>query len=216
MIKIIIADDHKIFSDSLKLLIQSYGKYKVIAQVNDGNELIEVLEEKLPDIVLLDINMPIMKGDEAAKIINKKYPSVKILVLSMDGNQASLNMMIEIGIKGFMLKESSSSELEIALDEVYHNGTYFSQELLKRIVFKDVPKLKEINKPKDIISKREVEILKLICMGWSNIEIGKSLFISSRTVEIHKGHILSKTKCKNSVNLVIYAIKNKIVEIDVD
>ena len=216
MIKIIIADDHKIFSDSLKLLIQSYGKYEVIAQVNDGKELIEVLDEKLPDIVILDLGMPFMNGDEAAKIINNKYPSVKILVLSMDGNQASLNMMIEIGIKGFLLKQSSSEELEIALNEVYHNGTYFSQELLKRIVFKDVVKSQEIKETKELISKREIEILKLICMGWSNIEIGKSLFISSRTVEIHKGHILSKTKCKNAVNLVIYAIKNKIVEIDVD
>ncbi len=216
MIKIIIADDHRIFAEGLKSILKAFNKYEVIDVANNGQELLEILTSKLPDIILLDLNMPIMRGEEAALTIVKKYPSVKILVLSMEGDETSLNMMIRIGIRGFVLKQSSSNELEIALDEVYHNGSYFSQELLKSIVFKKTETVEKKRKSSSELSNREVEIIKLLCLGWSNIEIGKQLFISPRTVEIHKGNIFAKTKSKNTINMMLYAIKHKIVEIDLN
>ena len=216
MIKVIIADDHRIFREGLKELLISYGKYEIIGEVSNGVELIEMLANQLPDIILLDISMPVMDGHEAAEIINKTYPNVKILVLSMFGDETYYYQMIEHGVKGFILKESSSFELESALDEVSKNGSYFSQELLRRIIFKAADKVKKSAKVINELSKRELEILKLICEGMSNNEIGDILYISPRTVEIHKAHILEKTHSKNTVNLILYAIKHKIVEISND
>ena len=216
MIKIIIADDHRIFREGLRELLQSTGKYDVIAEASNGEELIEKLANTLPDIILLDISMPVMDGHQAAQIINTKYPSVKMLVLSSYGDETSYYKMIEAGVKGFILKESSSAELEIALGEISQSGSYFSQELLRRIIYKTADKARKITKFISDISKRELEILKYICEGLSNDEIGAKLFISPRTVEIHKAHILEKTHSKNTINLILYAIKHKIVEINED
>jgi len=216
MIKIIIADDHRIFREGLKELLRSSGKYEVIAEASNGVELIGLLAEKLPDIILLDIAMPIMGGAEAAKIINKSYPLVKILVLSMFGDESSYNQMIEAGVKGFIIKESSSTELEIALEEISQNGSFFSQELLRRIIYKSADKAKKTTQILNDLSRRELEILKYICQGLSNDEIGTRLFISPRTVELHKAHILEKTNLKNTINLILYAIKHKIVELAID
>lgn len=213
MIKIIIADDHKIFIQGVKALLNLFGKYEVIAEAHNGAELLEILEEKIPDIIILDLGMPIMRGDEAAEVIKKKYPSVKILVLSMIGNEESLNKMIRIGVEGYVLKESSGSELEIALDEIYINQSYFSQILLKNIAFKPIEQSSKKTKAKELLSKREIEIIKLICLGLSNIDIGKELFIAPRTVEVHKAHIIEKLRCKNTINMILYAIKNHLVDI---
>jgi len=214
MINIIIADDHRIFREGLKELLQASGKYEIIAEAANGLELIEKLAIKLPDIILLDISMPVMDGHQAAQIISNKYPDVHMLVLSSYGDETSYYKMIEAGVKGFILKESSSSELEMALVEICQNGSYFSQELLRRIIFKSDDKAKSVSKFVNDLSKREMEILKYICEGLSNDEIGLKLFISPRTVEIHKAHILEKTHSKNTINMILYAIKHKIVEIN--
>jgi len=133
MIHIIIADDHEIFREGVRELISSSGKYDIIAEASNGVKLMELLAEKLPDIVLLDIFMPLMNGYEAAEIIKMKYPSVKIIVLSIFGDEGTYNKMLEAGVKGYVLKESSSEELEIALDEVSENRSYFSEELMRRV-----------------------------------------------------------------------------------
>ena len=135
MIKIIIADDHKIFREGVNELVSSIKGYEIIAEASNGVELMELLADKLPDIVLLDIFMPMMNGYTAAEIIKIKYPSVKILVLSIFGDEGSYNKMIKAGVKGYVLKESCSDELEIALDEVSQNRSYFSEELMKRVGF---------------------------------------------------------------------------------
>ena len=134
MIKIIIADDHKIFREGLKELLGSYGKYDVIAEAANGVELIELIAGNLPDIILLDIFMPLMDGFKVAEIIRSKYPSVKVLVLSMQVNTDTYNKMLKEGVKGYILKESASNDLETALDEIYRNGSYFPKELLNKII----------------------------------------------------------------------------------
>jgi len=214
MIKIIIADDHRIFRDGLKELLKSSENIEIIGEVANGKELIEILTGKTPDIILLDISMPVMDGLEAAELITKMYPEIRILVLSMFGDETYYNKMIEAGVKGFILKESSSKELIVAIEEIFQGGAYFSQELLRRIIMKKTDKAKMVSEAEMLLSRREMDVLKSICRGLSNEEIGEKLFISPRTVEIHKAHILEKTKCKNTINLILFAFRNRLVQIE--
>jgi len=133
MIKIIIADDHRIFREGIRELVSSFSRYEVIAEASNGIELMELLTDKLPDIILLDIFMPQMDGYQAAEMIRKKYPTVKVLVLSIFGDEGSYAKMIQAKVKGYVLKEDCDKELEIALDEVSQNRSYFSKELLRRV-----------------------------------------------------------------------------------
>lgn len=203
----IIVDDHKIFRESLTFVLESNANVKVLAQANNGKELIEVLGHTFPDIVLLDIEMPVMDGVETTREALKLYPDLKILVLSMHKDEEFYSSMIDMGVKGFILKESDTEEVIKAIDEIVKGSLYFSQELLLGL----------LKKRKDNIcielTPREQEVLALIAKGLSNIEIGEKLFISARTVEKHRAELLLKTESKNSISLVVYAIKNGLVTI---
>ena len=214
MIKTIIADDHRIFREGLKELLKSDENIQIIGEVANGKELLDMLTTEIPNIILLDINMPVMDGAEAAVQISKLYPDIKMLVLSMAGDETNYNKMIEAGAHGFLLKESSSRELLIAIEEIHHGGAYFSQELLRKIIMKKTEKVKKTNDAANLLSKRELDVLNNICQGMSNEEIGNKLFISPRTVEIHKAHLLEKTNSKNTINLILFAFRNKLVQIE--
>ncbi len=206
-VRAIIVDDHKIFRESLTYVLESQANIKVIAQANNGLELLSTLKHTKPDIVLLDIEMPIMDGVEATREAIKLYPDLKILVLSMHKDEEFYSSMIDLGVKGFILKESDTQEVIKAVDEIVKGSLYFSQELLLGL----------LKKRKDNVclelTTREQEVLALIAKGLSNIEIGEKLFISARTVEKHRAELLLKTDSKNSVSLVVYAIKNGLVAI---
>lgn len=212
MIKIIITDDHKIFREGLKTLLEKIGKFEVIAEASNGQELIDILPYKKPDIILLDINMPVMDGTEAAQIICRDYPDIHILVLSMFGDEEYYHKMIQIGAKGFILKETGCKELEKALEDIYNGDCYFSQDLLRRIIYKTSTEPQNIYQLKNQFTKREKEVLYYICNGNSNQEIANILNISIRTAEIHKAHLLEKTAAKNTINLILYALKYKLME----
>ena len=203
----IIVDDNKIFRESLTYVLESQANINVIAQANNGLELLSILKHTKPDIVLLDIEMPVMDGVEATREAIKLYPDLKILVLSMHKDEEFYSSMIDLGVKGFILKESDTQEVIKAVDEIVKGSLYFSQELLLGL----------LKKRKDNIcvelTTREQEVLALIAKGLSNIEIGEKLFISARTVEKHRAELLLKTDSKNSVSLVVYAIKNGLVTI---
>ncbi len=206
-IRAIIVDDHKIFRESLTYVLESQANINVIAQANNGLELLSILKHTKPGIVLLDIEMPVMDGVEATREAIKLYPDLKILVLSMHKDEEFYSSMIDLGVKGFILKESDTQEVIKAVDEIIKGSLYFSQELLLGL----------LKKRKDNIcielTTREQEVLTLIAKGLSNIEIGEKLFISARTVEKHRAELLLKTESKNSVSLVVYAIKNGLVTI---
>lgn len=206
-INAIIVDDHKIFRESLTYVLESQANINVIAQANNGLELLSILKHTKPGIVLLDIEMPEMDGVEATREAIKLYPDLKILVLSMHKDEEFYSSMIDLGVKGFILKESDTQEVIKAVDEIIKGSLYFSQELLLGL----------LKKRKDNIcielTTREQEVLTLIAKGLSNIEIGEKLFISARTVEKHRAELLLKTESKNSVSLVVYAIKNGLVTI---
>lgn len=213
--KIIIADDHTLFRNGLKLLINSKEEFRVTAEVSNGIELLEALSKEAFDIILLDISMPEMDGFEAAARIKDLYPEIPIVTLSMYGEEEYYFKMVGLGVKGFLLKNSDFDEVYNALLTTSSGGTYFSQELLVNLVnnFQVASSSPNQEQDNDSLSEREIEVLVLICKGYSNKEIGDQLFISKRTVDKHRANILDKTSCKNTANLVVYAITNNIVEI---
>ncbi len=205
--KAIIVDDHKIFRESLAFMLANQANIEVMAQANNGKEFIDLLKESKPDIVLLDIEMPVMDGVEATRQAVMIHPDLKILILSMHKDEEFYSSMIDLGVKGFILKESDSSEVKKAIDEILDGNLYFSQDLL-------VSMLKKRKDAKLVeLTQRENEVLALIAKGLSNAEIADKLFISARTVEKHRAELLLKTESKNSISLVVYAIKNGLVSI---
>jgi len=211
--KIIIVDDHLIFRQGLTSIITSENIATVIGEASNGIEFIELISKMKPDIVLMDIDMPHMNGLDATEKAIKLIPELKIIVFSMFSDEEYYHKMIERGVKGFILKTSGINELENAIHEVMKGESYFSNELLRKIISNFEQQTNNEQSKKEILSEREIEVLQQICLGLSTDEIGKKLFISPKTVKTHKSNLLAKTISKNTPALILYAIKNKIVEI---
>jgi DNA-binding NarL/FixJ family response regulator len=208
--KILLVDDHTLFRNGLKMLLDTIPGYEVAGEASNGREFLEIIREQHFDVVFLDIEMPEIKGIEAAKIATSIDPDLKIIALSMYGDEEYFDQMLDAGAKGFLLKNTDLQEVKTAIDVVMNDGSYFSQELMQTLI----RNLKFTKEHKEIgceFSEREIEILILICEGHSNQEIGDRLFISKRTVEKHRANILAKSNCKNTAGLVIYAIKNQFI-----
>jgi len=204
---IIIVDDHRLFRSGLRYILDASNKYAVIAEASNGLELINLLETTKPQLVIMDINMPKMNGIEATRISLSKYPDLKIIILSMYGEIEYYYTLLDYGIKGFILKDADNEEFFLALNKVLSGETYFSQGLLLNIIHES--SLADPIK----LSRREIEILGLISQGLSNQEIAGVLYISQRTVERHRTHLLEKTGSKNSIRLIIYALKHNLISI---
>ncbi|MFI3321738.1 MAG: response regulator transcription factor [Rikenellaceae bacterium] len=212
--RVMVADDHALFRHGLKMLINNNPKYDVVAETSNGVELLEYLKTDSVDVILLDIAMPIMDGIEAASHIFSLYPDTAIITLSMYGEEDYYFKMVSLGVKGFLLKSSDINEVYTALDSVVSGGSYFSSELLDNLVNNLRPSaIIPAIESDEILSQREREILLEVCRGLSNQEIGDKLFISKRTVDKHRANILLKTGCKNTANLVMFAIRHRLVEI---
>jgi len=210
--KVMLVDDHKLFRKGLRMLIDTLNRFEVTFEASTGVEFLEILNHDVPDIVMLDIAMPEMDGIEAARLALLKYPDLKIITLSMFGEQDYYFKMVDAGVKGFLLKNSDFTEVKMALETVIEGGNYFSRELLMNLVnsLKNSP---EELTPDSPLSDREKEIILLICKGMSTQEIADSLCLSKRTVDSHRANILLKTGCRNTASLVVYAIKEKLVEL---
>jgi len=206
-IKIIIVDDHQLFRNGLKYILSQNEGFEIIGEASDGAQFLELLKYITPDIVLMDINMPVLNGIEATKRALKQHPELKILVLTMFSEQEYYNHMIEIGAKGFILKDADNSELITAIQRISQGYTYFSQQLLLQLI-RNKTQDNSIN-----LTDREQEVLEQICIGFSTQEIADKLNISLRTVERHRSNLLMKTESNNSVKLVVYAIKHNLVKI---
>jgi len=208
---IIIVDDHLIFRQGLKSLITAEKFAHVIGEASNGKEFIELLSHLKPDLVLMDIDMPHMNGMEATQKALELLPDLKIIIFTMFSDEEYYYKMIDLGVKGFILKSSGINELDKAIQDVMMGESYFSNELLRKII--NNFGRKNISKPVDnaSITSREMEILQQICFGFNNEEIGQKLFISSKTVKSHRSNLLEKTKCKNTPGLIFFALKNKIV-----
>ncbi len=211
--KLYLVDDHQIFREGLRNLIEIEGIGEVVGESNNGKDFIDKIENIDVDLVLMDISMPIMNGIEATKLAIEKKPELKVIALSMNGDEDYYYKMIEAGVKGFLLKDSGIKEIERAIFTVIDGDSYFSNELLRRIISNLAKPSDKKNESDSLLSGREKEVLIEICNGLTNDEIAEKLFISAQTVKGHRSNLLSKTNCRNSASLVMYAIKNKIVEL---
>ncbi len=210
-INVIIVDDHKIFRNGIKLVLGKYENMQITAEAENGKEFLAMLKQQNFDVVLMDIKMPVMNGIEATRQAMAKFPDTRIIILSTFGEENYLEKTIEAGARGFLLKNVEPDILKLAIDAVYSGKNYFSPELMPYFTHKYLSQ----SNPDDAlaITKREQEILQLIAKGYTNQEIAEKLFISVRTVDTHKSNLISKTGSKNTVNLLIYAIKMKLVKI---
>ena len=210
-IKIFLVDDHNLFREGLRFLFSNNDMISEIHEAENGEDLLRNLLNVKPDIILMDIDMPVMNGIEATKEALNIYPETKIIALSMYGNENFYSDMIDAGTKGFLLKNSKFEDVQQAIIDVNEGKNYFSPEILEAII-KNLNKKKH-KKTNTDLTEREIEVLYNICKGLSNQEIADFLHISKRTVDKHRENILLKTQSKNTAGLVIYAIKNEIFEV---
>ena len=206
--KIFIVDDHEIFRKGFAMVVSTFDNIELCGEASNGKEFLEAIEKVDADLVFMDIKMPVMTGIEATKAALEIKPELKIVALSMFGEEKYLQSMIEAGVVGFLLKNIKREELEIAVKLILEGKNYYSEELLSFFTKKYIS-----NKPDADISKRELEVLQLIAKGFTNQEISDKLFISLRTVEGHKTNLIQKTGSKNIVNLLMYAMKNNLIEL---
>ena len=213
MVRIALVDDHSLFRRGLKMLLTSYSDFEVVAEASSGEEFLELMDTAQPDVVFMDYSMGGMNGAETTERALERMPELKVISLTMFGDNAYYSRMASSGAKGFLLKDSELDEVVEAVSTVCDGGTYFSALLLESIS----QSLRSVEglpiDEHDMLSDREVEILVGICQGLSTQEIADRLFISKRTVDKHRANILEKSGCKNTASLVVYAIKNGLVEV---
>jgi len=210
---ILIVDDHLIFRQGLKSILTSENIANIIGEASNGMELLKLLSHVKPDLVLMDIDMPQMNGLDATEKALDLMPDLKIIAFSMFSDEEYYYKMIDRGVKGFILKTSGINELENAIQNVMLGDTYFSNELLRKIIINLGHPTNGKSTLQENLTDRETEILQQICQGLTTEEIAEKLFISPKTVKSHKSNLLEKTACKNTPALILFAIKNKIVEI---
>jgi len=192
-----IADDHKIFRQGLRLVLQDDPELHCIGEAANGLELLELLAVQEPAIVLLDLKMPDMDGIEATKQIRLRFPEVKIIMLTMHNDESLILHMMELGVNGYLIKNADAAEIIKAMHVVAETNYYFN-ELVSTTLLKEAVKLTE----------RELQVLRLICAEQTATEIGAVMFLSPRTVEGIRATLLEKTGAKNTAGLVLYAVRN--------
>ncbi len=211
-LKVILADDHQIVREGIAHLLESFGNMEIVGQAGDGHEAIRITVELQPDILILDITMPKLRGVEVISEVRSHSPKTKIIILSMHNKEVYIKECMKNGASAYLLKESAVNELKSAIDYVIHDQIYLSPAISKGVV-KDwlTPQTVEDASP---LTVREKEILKLLAEGHSNKEIAAMLFISPKTVETHRHRINEKLNLGNVADLVRYAIKEGLITLD--
>lgn len=212
-VRIALVDDHTLFRTGLVGLLSQHPNYEVVADVGSGEEFLAILPTLDVDVVFMDISMPGIDGSETTRRALAERPELRIITLSMYGDEHFYSLMVECGASGFLLKDSDIEEVYAAIDSAVNGDSYFSSALLDSLTRNMSRLATTVSNEEDALSEREIEILVEVCRGLSNLEIADKLFISKRTVDKHRANILEKTGCKNTANLVVYAIKNHLVEI---
>lgn len=210
--KIALVDDHTLFRTGLAGLLAQHDGFEVVADVGSGEEFLAMLPSLDVDVVFMDISMPGIDGAETTRRALAERPELRIVTLSMYGDEHYYTRMMESGASGFLLKDSDIEEVYNAVEVTMAGDSYFSSALLGTLT-RNMSMLAVEEPDEDQLSNREVEILVEVCRGLSNQEIADKLFISKRTVDKHRANIMEKTGCKNTANLVVYAIKNHLVDL---
>ncbi|MBN9349559.1 MAG: response regulator transcription factor [Chitinophagaceae bacterium] len=214
IIKVAIADDHQIFRKGVILSLKPYPNIQFLFEAENGDELIKGIERERPDIVLLDLKMPVKDGIETTKYLNKNFPEVRILILTMFEDERFVGHLMEIGANGYLLKNTEPTEIRQALNDVMKNGFYLNNFVNRVLIKKNYAKQKfspNLNS-EIVISDKEKEVLSLVCMEFTAQEIAQKMDISPRTVEAIKDRLMERFGVKNSVGLVFYAMKNSLID----
>ncbi|NHB70001.1 response regulator transcription factor [Perlabentimonas gracilis] len=206
-IKTIIVDDHRILRDGIKALLKEMPNVELVGEAANGKELLPMLRDCTVNLILMDINMPEMNGIDASREALRICPDVKIIILSMHDDIQYYDSIVQLGVDGFLLKESSYDELEKAIESVFDGRPYFSQELLLKLL-----KSKR-QEPEIVLTRRERDVLQLICQGLSTSEIAAKLFLSVSSIEKYRAELLLKTNSPNSTALAVFAIKSNLVDL---
>lgn len=214
-ISLIIADDHEIFRDGLALMLAKHG-VELVGQAGDGQELVQLVEEKRPDIVLTDIKMPRMDGIAAARLLLQRYPALRIIALSMHEEEDLIVEMLEAGARGYLLKNADKKEILNAIQTVEEGNIYYCKHTTANLASLIVKSKFDAQKraPGALFNDREKEIIRLICRQHTAQEIGDLLYLSKRTVEGYRTRILEKMDVKNTAGVVIFALKHSIIKED--
>lgn len=212
MIKILLADDHQVFRDGIASILEDIEDMSLIAQAKDGREVLDQLQEHQPDLILMDITMGDTSGIDTTRLVKEKYPAINILVLSMHAEKEYILKVLEAGATGYLLKDAGTAEMLTAVRTVAKGNTYYSQSV-SSVIIQHLTNPQQSKKEKKGIplTKRELEVLRLIAEEYTNPEIAKELFISIRTVDTHRRNLLEKLQVKNTAGLVKYAMKNGII-----
>lgn len=216
-IRIFLVDDHQLVRDGIKALLISAEELEILGEASSGKECFEKIAEAPPDILILDISLPDTNGIEITRRISAEYPGTRVLILSMYTNEDFIFNSVKAGARGYLPKNTSREELLEAIHTIYEGDEFFADSISRIMLKSYVRKAKEGDLAAQggtvPLTTREIEILKLFAEGFINKEISDRLDISIRTVETHKNHIMKKLELKSTVELIKYAIRNKIVEI---
>lgn len=211
-IKILIAEDHQMFRKGIVALLNNYENFEIIGEASNGEEIIALTNQLLPDLILMDVHLPVISGVEATSKILSEYPSMKILGLSSEAKEEEVLRMIRAGVKGYVLKDTTINELVQAIHTLVNGNTYFSNQVSDFMLSRLNTTEKDIRSFKDgsrqTLTDREAEILRYITEEMTNKEIADRLFISPRTVETHRRNLIQKLKVRNTVGLVKYYINS--------
>lgn len=212
MIKLVIADDHQMFVDGLKSLLEDEKDFHVVGEAKNGHEVLEICDREPVDIVILDINMPDMDGIQTSRELSKRHPSVKILGLSMYNDRDYISDILKAGALGYVLKNTGKDSLLSAIYTLHGGSTYLSEEVSKTLLSSFMKTVQEHHTTEEKLSDREKEVLECIASGFTTHEIGEKLFISKNTVETHRKNLLYKLKARNTAELVNKAYKQRLIQ----
>ncbi|NVM64332.1 DNA-binding NarL/FixJ family response regulator [Mucilaginibacter sp. SG538B] len=208
-IQIALVDDHKLFRSGMAALVTNFKRYNILFEAANGQELINTINNgTVPDIVLLDISMPVMDGVEAAQVLRAKHPGVRIIILSMFEDAEKVLIMVKMGVKGYLLKDSEPHEVEDALLKVAQGELYYPEFVTRHLITNFNSKLENIK-----LNPREIEFLRLTGTELTYKEIAEAMNISVRTVDSYRDQLFEKLQIKSRVGLVLYSIKNKLIEL---
>ncbi len=215
IIKVAIADDHQIFRKGVILSLRQYTNIKFVFEAENGEDLVQkVTDNECPDVILMDLKMPVKDGIETTKYLNKHFPAIKVIILTMYEDERFVGHLMDSGANGYLLKSTDSSEIKKAINDVMRTGFYLNNFVNKVLIKKNYAKQKfnpNLNS-EVVISEREKEVLTLVCMEFTAQEIAQKMEISARTVEAIKDRLMERFGVKNSVGLVFYAMKNSIID----
>lgn len=213
-IKVAIADDHKIFRKGVIVSLRHYSNIKFVLEAENGQQLLDGLDEANPDVVLMDLRMPVKDGIETTRYISKHYPNIAVLVLTMHEDERFVTHLMENGANGYLLKSTDPVEIKKAIGEVIEKG-YYLNNFVNRILIKKAQSKNKVapsfNKEHELTEK-EKDVLTYICMEYTSQQIGEKMGISARTVESIKERIMDRFGAKNTAGLVFFAVKNHLID----